>query len=156
MKTPTPRTLPNFLQAQGVSNSLQHNWPAQTTGKGNRKDCCLIKQEKNTPADPIIREGAFDQEAQWHNILPYGWSRLQTGQTGRGILYFLRISDQHYNAEGKFNLPWGDREGPEECSPLDKLSIHITRFYASGDVTDQTHATHVYKNINSTKSGVEQ
>lgn len=86
MKTPTPRTLLNFLQAQGVSNSLQHNWPAQTTRKGNRKDCCPIKQEENIPCRPPS-QGRGHQKAQWHNT-SYGWSRLQAGQAGRGFHYF--------------------------------------------------------------------
>lgn len=148
MKTPTPRTLLNFLQAQGVSNSLQNNWPAQTTRKGNRKDCCLIKQEENIPCRrPSQGRGASGQKAWWHNT-SYGRSRLKTGQTGRGFLFFfLQISDQHHKAEGKFNLPCGVREGPVECpSPGQAFSPHNKMLCIRWCKQPDAYHTHFKKN----------
>lgn len=61
------RTWLNFLRRSGGGSAAVCNTIGQreTKGKGNRKECCLIKQEENTPPQTlIIRERTFVQKAQ--------------------------------------------------------------------------------------------
>lgn len=91
----------------GVSGSLQHKWAAQTKGKGKRKDCCLIKQEENSPRRPSSQERRFLSRRHSEQ----NTSSLQMGR-GRGGVCILWTSDQHYNAVGKSNRPCGDQRRP--------------------------------------------
>lgn len=100
------RTWLNFLRAWGRGGQQQPARQLASTkqkGKGNRKECCRIKQEANTPPQTlIIRERTFVQKAQRQSA-SYGRSRL------RGMF----PSTQAFNPHHKILCTYMSRHTPD-------------------------------------------
>lgn len=103
-------------------------------GKVTGRTVALSNRKETLPADHHHK-----REDIWYNDKTHPMAGPGYRQDGDFEFYGYPINITMLTVSLTFLV--GTREGPVECSPSDRLSVHITRFYAH--IYVQTHPTRV-------------